>query len=602
MSKSKKMVILSACKKNENSSAPNGEEGTSVYYVTDENGVPMTDENGENMTLTLSKDTVVVTDEHGRPLRDSEGNIITAVLETEVVSVTNAKGEAVLDENGVPKTSIQYKPNEDFDIPVTDENGEFVTDDKGNIVTTKTTVPASETKKVIDIPIIGPDGQPMTDENGSSMTYTQTSIVTPPVPGQNTANWSMTFGGSGNDKFVGVAPMSDGGYVGLMQSNSKDGSMADLAGDSRTPIPVLIRYNKEGKIEWKKAVSSNLGIIVTGVATDSQDNILFCGYSQAKNLGVEAKGEYDAILYKFSKKGEMLWVKSYAGSGVDGFENLAVGADDSIVLVGYSGSKDGDLAKFNRSDADSSSILVKYSKDGTLQFDIEVGKSQDTLNAVAVAPDGNIYVAGNFTSTEPDSPFKIVGRSDGGVMKFSPDGKLLWKQSYGDTQIENFNDIVVTPSGGCVVVGRSNSDNFKYNELVNQGGYDAIMLEYTADGNLGFKSSFKGFYDDAFTSIAATENGYVVVGYSNSSNRDFKPLGHRGNMDGFVITVDNRGTVTSAQGFGGSKKDQFSDVCITTGKEIIVCGLTNSNDGDLVGANYPQGNQNNSLGVIARFT
>ena len=574
---------------------------TRVQQLTDENGVPLTDENGENVTIVLHENEVLVTDKNGTPIRDANGNVITVELSTNVVTLTNVNGENIYDENGEQKTSIQFVP-QDADVPKTDTNGETVTDKHGNVETTKVTVPApSEGASVTEIPMTDANNKPITKPNGEPVTYTQTVVTNPVRPGENTANWSSTFGGSGNDKFVDVAPLSDGGYVALMQSNSKDGSMQGVASDSATPIPVLIRYDKNGKIVWKQAISSNVGIIVSAIGTDKSDHIYISGYSQSRNLGVKAKGEYDALLYKFNAKGKQVWLQSFGGKGVDGFENMAVAPDGSVVVIGYSGSTDGDLAEFGRKPGESSSILVKYTPDGKKQFVKTIGVRGDSLTNVAIGQDGSIFAVGNFSSKEKNSPFQSKGRSDGGVFKFSANGNLLWKQSFGGEQIENFFAVAPTPEGGCVVVGRSNSDLFDYPNLTNQGGYDAIMIEYKADGKMGFQNAFRGFYDDCFTDIVPTAEGYTVVGYSNSGNRDFKPLGNRGSFDGFILTVDARGTTTSAQGFGGSSDDRFTGLCILADKSVVACGTTRSLDGDLVGARYPNGDTQKTLGMIAKF-
>lgn len=562
-------LTLSACKKNDNKAG-----GGETVVVTDQNGVPVTDENGE---------------------------AITVVLETEIVEVTNANGDKVYDENGEVKTSVVYLP-QNVGVPVTDENGVPVTDKNGHVVTTMITVPPSTGgPSVTAIPITDANGNPVIGPNGETLTYTETILTNPVTPGDNNANWGSTFGGSGSDKFVGTAPLSDGGFVALMQSNSKDGSLSSLAGNSETPIPVLIRYKKNGTVAWQKAITSNYGVIVTGLVTDKDDNIALCGYSKATDLGTTPAGEYDALLYKFNKNGDQIWLKSFSGSGVDGFEHLAVGADGALVAVGYTGSKDGDAAQLGRKNGESGSMVAKYTADGNLVFVKSVGTGQDSLSGVTVDKDGNIYAVGNFTAKE-GGLFQIAGRSDGGVLKFSADGSLLWKQSFGGENIDNFYAVAPAVDGGCVVVGRSKSDNFNFPELVNQGGYDAIMIKYNADGSVGWRNAFRGFYDETFTDIVATKEGYVAVGYSNSSNRDLKPIGNRGGTDSFILTIDANGKTTSLQGYGGSKDDEFTSVCVTTQDKIIACGFTYSNDGDLVGAKYPNGKNDHSLGMIARFS
>ena len=67
--------VMSACKKNIANSG-NGE----VVVVTDENGVPITDENGEAVTVVLDTTIVNVTNENGELVYDEDGNVKTSVV------------------------------------------------------------------------------------------------------------------------------------------------------------------------------------------------------------------------------------------------------------------------------------------------------------------------------------------------------------------------------------------------------------------------------------------------------------------------------------------------------------------------------------------
>lgn len=547
-------------------------------------------------------ETVVVTDENGVPVTDENGEAMTVVLQTEIVEVTNANGEKVYDENGNVKTSVIYIPQE-VGVPVTDENGNPVRDENGEILTTMITVPPTTGGAVVtEFPMTDGNGNYVTKPGGETVTYTMTYTTSPATPGDNSSNWGATFGGSGNDNFVDTVSLSDGSFVALMQSNSKDGSMAALAGSSNTPIPVLIKYKKNGTVAWQKAISSDSGIIVTGLAVDKDDNIAVCGYTKSKNLGFTNAGDYDAVLFKFNDRGDQQWLQHFSGSNTDGFEGIAAGPDGSFVAVGYTNSIDGSASAFGFKSAHSASMVVKYNADGTQAFAKSIGSSGDSLMAVTVDGDGNIYTVGNFSSNDSNSLFTSFGRSDGGVIKLDASGKTQWVKQYGGSQIDSFTAITTASDGGCVIAGRSRSSDHSFISLVNQGGYDAYLVKYNADGSIAWQSAFRGFYDDCFTDIVQTEGGYAAVGYSNSSNRDLKPIGNRGGTDAFVVTVDAaHGRVTSVQGYGGSRDDKFEALCVTKDGQIIACGSTLSTDGDLVGSGA-QSDGKATVGMIARFT
>lgn len=543
-------------------------------------------------------ETVVVTDENGVPVTDENGEAMTVVLETTIVEVTNANGEKVYDENGNVKTSVVYIPQE-VGVPVTDENGVPVTDENGEVLTTMIVVPPTTSgPAVTEIPVTDQNGNAVTDQNGETLTQTIVYTTNPATPGGNNANWGATFGGTGNDNFVGTAATADGGFVALMQSNSKDGSMSALAGNSATPIPVLIKYKKNGTVAWQKAISSDRGMIVTGITVDKNDNIAVCGYTKSTNLGFTNAGDFDAVVMKFNDRGDLQWTQSFGGSMTDGFEGIAASPDGGFAVVGYSASANGTGASLGLSPQNSASVLVKYTADGAVAFMQAVGSTGDSLTGVDVDADGNIYAVGSFSS---GALFQSFGRADACVLKYSPNGERLWFAQYGGSDIDNFTAVAASGDGGCVIAGRSKSTDHSLDRLYNQGGYDAILVKFDANGAMAWDRNFCGFFDDAFTDIVATADGFAAVGYSNSANRDLRAVGNRGGSDGFVVTLNNSGKITSVQGYGGSRDDKFQSLCVTADGNIVACGSTLSADGDLVGS-AAISNGENTVGMIARFS
>ncbi|MGN0571382.1 MAG: hypothetical protein ACI4K9_04300 [Candidatus Fimenecus sp.] len=543
-------------------------------------------------------ETVVVTDENGVPITNENGEAMTVVLETTLVEVTNANGEKVYDENGNVKTSVVYISQE-VGVPVTDENGVPVTGENGEVLTTMIIVPPTTGgPAVTEVPITDQNGNPVTDANGETVTQTIVYTTNPATPGGNNANWGATFGGTGNDVFVGTAATADGGFVALMQSNSKDGSMSALAGNSSTPIPVLIKYKKNGTVAWQKAISSNRGIIVTGIAVDKDDNIAVCGYTKSGNLGFTNAGDFDAVVFKFNDRGDLQWTQSFGGSMTDGFEAIAASPDGGFAVVGYSSSSDGTGASLGLSPQNSGSVLVKYNADGSLAFMKAVGSTGDSLTGVDVDADGNIYAVGAFSS---GALFKSYGRADACVLKYSASGERLWFAQYGGSDIDNFSAVAASGDGGCVIAGRSKSKDNSLSKLSNQGGYDAVAVKFDSNGAIAWERNFCGFLDDAFTDIVATADGFAAVGYSNSTNRDLRTVGNRGGSDGFVLTLNNSGKITSVQGYGGSRDDKFNSLCVTTEGKLIACGSTLSSDGDLVGSGAVSDGEH-TVGMIARFS
>jgi len=78
-----------------------------------------------------------------------------------------------------------------------------------------------------------------------------------------------------------------------------------------------------------------------------------------------------------------------------------------------------------------------------------------------------------------------------------------------------------------------------------------------------------------------TDNGYIVVGTTGSDNYDV--IGNHGLNDIWVVKLNNSGAIEWQKCYGGSFNDYGNDIQQTSDGGYIVCGSTNSNDGDVVG-------------------
>ena len=547
-------------------------------------------------------DPIVVTDQNGVAYTDENGEVMTIIPEGEVVEVTNAKGEKVLDENGEVKTSIKYD-SQLVGVPVTNKDGEALTDKDGKWITTGIWVPATsgtEASTIITMPLTDSNGVTVTNGDGEVITYTAISTVSPVDPSPNSSDYNSTFGGSGIDTFVDVAATGDGGFVALMTSSSKDGSLSGMNSGFGEQNSVLVKYDQEGKIQWKKFVGGNDGVSLVALDVDSDGNIAAVGYTKSTDVGEKNYGNYDAIVYVFKSTGEVKWTAMIGGTQAEAFNGVAFASDGSLVAAGFSYSRDGTAKVFGIPKRESAAVIAKYSASGKLEFSKIIGSTADALYGVDVDPEGNIYTIGSFSSNTANSLFTPYGKADGALIKFDSKGEKLWHYQIGGTKIDRFASLTASPDGGVVVVGRSESKDEGMTDIKNYGGYDAIILKFNAKGSLAWANSFKGYYDDSFFDVCAGNGGYYAVGSSNSSNRDFITIGNRGGLDGFVVQYSESGEVQSVEGFGGSNDDVFNAVCVLNNGRVIAVGNTLSSDGDLVG-NGAVPSADRTVGVVAKF-
>ena len=591
------------------------EDSLNPVIVTDINGVPVTNQNGEPVT--------VIPETEIHTYTDTNGNTLTTVVHKEVavtVPVTNEKGEYVTDKNGeVVTEEIKYVPTTKAPDPIvigtssvyeTDPSGEVVTNESGEAVTSVveiTTIPATSNSDILGttaIPMTDGQGNTAVDENGNVFTTIVELTSNPIAVEPADIEWKASRGGTQSDYISSIAPLKNDGYIAAVVTNSKDGNYKEYSElKYSVPYTVLTKYKKNGDVDWEKVVGSKKGMtaITTVVPTDDGG---FYAVGYGKNVGgVTGKGYYDGVVYKFDKKGEQEWYKTFGTSTVDLFNGATLTSDGGIIAVGSVGNNDGDAKGFKKPALESAACIVKYSSDGKLLWKNIVGGNQDTFNGVAEASDGNIFVVGDFYS---GNLFTALGSSDSAVVKFSPIGEYLDVAPIAGKGIENFPAISACKNGGVVVVGRSNStdagstESFFVADLASRGGYDSYIIKFKNDLSIEFANPFRGQYDDALTSVVEAEDGtFIAAGYSNSSSRDFKGITTRGGDDIVIASFNKFGSLSWARSFGGTKSDSANAICLGSDGGYLVAGKTLSNDIDMKGiAQYVNGK---SVGVIVKF-
>jgi parallel beta-helix repeat protein len=114
--------------------------------------------------------------------------------------------------------------------------------------------------------------------------------------------WNKTYGGAGDDNAVSVVQTSDDGYA--------------LAGTTKSFGPEggsnmwLVKTNSEGNMQWDKAFGG-LGDSAAYSVTQTCDD----GYVLAGDTTAFGLGGYDAWLIKTDSAGNLLWTRTYGGTG-----------------------------------------------------------------------------------------------------------------------------------------------------------------------------------------------------------------------------------------------------------------------------------------------
>ncbi len=88
----------------------------------------------------------------------------------------------------------------------------------------------------------------------------------------------------------------------------------------------------------------------------------------------------------------------------------------------------------------------------------------------------------------------------------------------------------------------------------------------------------------AYASVETTDGGFMIVGSTSSKNsfdvKDSRGYEGAGGIDFWIIKTNSTGTIEWSKTFGGSKDDIATSIVKTTNNEYLIVGTTQSTDGD----------------------
>lgn len=290
--------------------------------------------------------------------------------------------------------------------------------------------------------------------------------------------------------------------------------------------------------------------------------------------------EYKDGSYFVGSQRMITWAKTYGGSFEDAAMAITQTPDGGYAVAGYSFSNDGDVTG-NHGMADF--WVVKVDSDGNLQWQRNYGGSgDDRANDIKQTRDGGYIVAGYSRSADGDVPGNY-GDYDFWILKLASDGSIDWSRNYGGSDEDEAFSIDQTSDGGYAVAGysRSNDNDVSGNHA---GSIDIWIVKLNAMGALERMRSIGGDDIDSAVSIQQTSNGgYVIAGYTMSTNGDLTGTTPQGLEDLLVVTVDSLfGNLTKVR-LGGSGYDRANSVRQLSDGSFIVAGYTESTDGTVSG-------------------
>lgn len=283
----------------------------------------------------------------------------------------------------------------------------------------------------------------------------------------------------------------------------------------------VARYSPAGQLQWATSFGGPGTDGGNSIGTDASGNLYIVGdiagtVSFGTNTLTSAGGSDIFLAQLVAADGTVQWARTMGGAGLDGGGHVAVDPAGFAYVTGYfSGSaRFGGtvLTRVGGTDA----FLAKYNASGTFLWVRQMGGAGDDAGRdVAVDPDGNIVVAGEFTGQ-----FKIGTSSFGGLggreaftAKFLPTGALSWATTSGSTGDDRAWGVSVDAAGNIFTMGNlATNGTFGAFKMANPGpGLGLFITKQDANGKFLWAAIAPGNIGDLSGSVSATAGGDVYV-------------------------------------------------------------------------------------------
>jgi len=234
------------------------------------------------------------------------------------------------------------------------------------------------------------------------------------------------------------------------------------------------------------------------------------------------------------------------------------------------------LFLFNNVTAQSTSL--------TLSWSFQTNNTNDvSLNSVKQTSDGGFVGVGYSTALGNDS----IGTTGNyyWITKTDSLGHTQWQKRYGGNNNDTAFSVQQTIDGGYIVAGSTSSTNGNVTGHHGKSpNSDYWILKLNSLGSIVWEKCYGGSGDDMARTIEqTTDGGFIVAGYSNSSDGDV--TGNHGSYDYWVIKINNLGQIVWQKSLGGSGDDEAMSMKYTSDRGCIISGESSSLDGNVSG-NY----------------
>lgn len=223
--------------------------------------------------------------------------------------------------------------------------------------------------------------------------------------------WEKNFGGSGYDYCLSVANTSDGGFILSGYTNSEDHDVSFNHGDYdvwivKTDADGNMQWQKTyggSQTDYNNAIieTSDGNFFVTGSSLSDNGDVSGCHAPTTF---------HDYWVFLINASGDLLWSKCYGGFYGDYATNAVQTEDKGFIIIGHSNSNDGDVTGHHGLSFKNDIWVLRINSIGDIVWQKSFGGSgNDSGMDIIHCSDGGYLLGGQTESTDGD----VTGNNGG---------------------------------------------------------------------------------------------------------------------------------------------------------------------------------------------
>ncbi|MCA0152512.1 hypothetical protein [Winogradskyella vincentii] len=276
-------------------------------------------------------------------------------------------------------------------------------------------------------------------------------------------------------------------------------------------------------------------------------------------------------------------VETLGGSNNDSAQSVTATVDGGYIILGYTQSNDGDIT--DKQDTSFDFWVIKYSSQNTVEWQKTYGGSGDDRgNSIVQTQDGGYAILG-FSFSEDGDVTNNEGLQDFWLLRLDASGNLIWQNSFGFEGSDSGISLIETSDlgfllSGIIDISASGGQGATNRNDNRHAGGDYWLIKVNQLGEIEWSNFYGGnFTDTPFGIIQKDNNGFLVVGSSDSSDTDIS--NNKGTYDFWVLDISPEGALLNEKSLGGTQIDEGRSIIASGDGNFLITGDTRSDDVDV---------------------